>query len=58
MMAYQVKTPWWLRDVVYRKLTWRMPPEADLSVYLTFDDGPHPKATPYGWLEDKYRGLS
>lgn len=47
MMAYQVKTPWWLRDVVYRKLTWRMPPEADLSVYLTFDDGPHPKATPY-----------
>jgi peptidoglycan/xylan/chitin deacetylase (PgdA/CDA1 family) len=47
MMRYPVKTPWWLREIAYRKLTWRMPPEAEPSVYLTFDDGPHPKATPF-----------
>lgn len=26
---------------------WEMPPGIQLSVYLTFDDGPHPEATPF-----------
>ena len=45
-MAYQVKTPWWLSDILYSKLIWKMPADADNSVYLTFDDGPEPVATP------------
>ena len=35
----------WLRWL-YPKALWRMDP-ADRSVYLTFDDGPIPEATPY-----------
>ncbi|WP_276133878.1 polysaccharide deacetylase family protein [Polluticoccus soli] len=45
-MAYSVKTPWWLRSV-YGKQVWRMPKEDQPAVYLTFDDGPHPTATPF-----------
>jgi peptidoglycan/xylan/chitin deacetylase (PgdA/CDA1 family) len=47
MMAYQVKTPWWLSKLLYRKLVWKMPPGEEPSIYLTFDDGPHPVATPF-----------
>lgn len=46
-MAYQVKTPWWLSHLVYPRLIWKMPAEAEQAVYITFDDGPHPKATRY-----------
>jgi peptidoglycan-N-acetylglucosamine deacetylase len=42
---YATKTPWWLR-MMYPSLLWRMPAE-DKAVYLTFDDGPHPVATPF-----------
>ena len=42
---YLVKTPWWLR-VLYPSLVWRMPGK-DKKIYLTFDDGPHPTATPF-----------
>lgn len=45
-MAYSVKTPWWFRSV-YSKQVWRMPKETQATVYLTFDDGPHPTATPF-----------
>lgn len=42
---YFVKTPWWLKKI-YSHYHWEMPtPEKKL--YLTFDDGPHPEATPY-----------
>jgi peptidoglycan/xylan/chitin deacetylase (PgdA/CDA1 family) len=46
-MAYRVKSPWILRDILYRKLVWRMPTDDKPAVYLTFDDGPHPIATPF-----------
>ena len=45
MSMYQVKTPWWLSDMLYSKLVWKMPVTDEPTVYLTFDDGPHPKAT-------------
>ena len=46
-MAYRVKAPWIFRKVLFNRLTWRMPQEDVPTVYLTFDDGPHPKATPF-----------
>jgi peptidoglycan/xylan/chitin deacetylase (PgdA/CDA1 family) len=44
-MYYFVKTPWWLRKL-YRGLVWRVP-TAEKLLYLSFDDGPHPVATPF-----------
>lgn len=46
-MAYRVKTPWILRNVLYSRLVWKMPVTEKPCVYLTFDDGPHPTATPF-----------
>lgn len=47
-MFYLAKTPWWLRGI-YPRLIWRIPPGAgrEKVLYLTFDDGPHPVATPF-----------
>jgi peptidoglycan-N-acetylglucosamine deacetylase len=45
-MNYLVKTPWWLRRI-YSSLIWRIPAGKQKILYLTFDDGPHPVATPY-----------
>ena len=42
---YLIKTPWWLR-AFYPSLTWRILGD-EKKIYLSFDDGPHPKATPY-----------
>jgi peptidoglycan/xylan/chitin deacetylase (PgdA/CDA1 family) len=42
---YLVKTPWWLR-ALYPGLIWRVP-VTEKILYLTFDDGPHPEATPF-----------
>jgi peptidoglycan/xylan/chitin deacetylase (PgdA/CDA1 family) len=42
---YLVKTPFWLR-AVYPACTWKMP-STDKVIYLSFDDGPHPEATPF-----------
>ena len=42
---YLVNTPWWLR-AIYPQLIWRMPTQEKV-LYLTFDDGPHPTATPF-----------
>lgn len=42
---YFIKTPFWLR-LIYRSCIWRKPTE-DKVLYLTFDDGPHPEATPF-----------
>ena len=44
-MFYFVKTPWWLRRI-YASYVWRMP-STEKALYLTFDDGPHPIATPF-----------
>lgn len=47
-MVYPVKTPFWFRWA-YPHAIWRMNPSYP-SVYLTFDDGPHPDITP--WILD------
>lgn len=44
-MFYLVKTPWWLKKL-YGRYTWDIP-DRDKSVFLTFDDGPHPQITPF-----------
>ncbi len=44
-MAYRAKTPWWLK-AIYRNLVWDVQDSTD-SIYLTFDDGPHPLITPF-----------
>ena len=43
-MFYFVKTPWWLKRI-YDSYTWSIPSN-EKTLYLTFDDGPHPEATP------------
>jgi peptidoglycan/xylan/chitin deacetylase (PgdA/CDA1 family) len=40
-LVYSKILPW-----LYPTLIWRMP-DKDKTVYLTFDDGPHPKATSF-----------
>lgn len=44
-MFYMVRTPWWLKKI-YNECTWQMNAYEKL-IYLTFDDGPHPVATPF-----------
>jgi peptidoglycan/xylan/chitin deacetylase (PgdA/CDA1 family) len=45
MKKYFVKTPWWLKRI-YSNYTWSLPAKEKI-IYLTFDDGPHPQATPF-----------
>ena len=52
-MAYVVKTPWWLSRIFYNSLTWKVEGPALPTVYLTFDDGPHPAITPFVLAELK-----
>jgi peptidoglycan-N-acetylglucosamine deacetylase len=42
---YFVKTPWWLKKI-YPGRTWDIETKEKI-IYLTFDDGPHPVATPF-----------
>ena len=44
-MKYFVKTPWWLKKL-YPKRLWSVDTKEKI-IYLTFDDGPHPVATPF-----------
>lgn len=44
-MNYFVKTPWWLKRV-YPSYIWHIPTQ-ERAIYLTFDDGPHERATPF-----------
>lgn len=56
-MFYFVKTPGWLKKI-YDKYIWSMH-ESDKILYLTFDDGPHPEATPFVLKElKKYNALA
>jgi len=48
---YLIKTPFWLR-AFYPKCTWNIPSN-DKVIYLSFDDGPHPEATPFVLAELK-----
>lgn len=45
MANYFIKTPWWVKKIYPGRL-WSMP-ASEKNVYLTFDDGPHPVATPF-----------
>ncbi|MFY7964883.1 MAG: polysaccharide deacetylase family protein [Chitinophagaceae bacterium] len=42
---YLVKTPWLLKKI-YSKCAWNIDTK-EKKIFLTFDDGPHPTATPY-----------
>jgi peptidoglycan/xylan/chitin deacetylase (PgdA/CDA1 family) len=42
---YLIKTPFWLR-AIYPNCTWKIPSKEKV-IYLSFDDGPHPQATPF-----------
>ena len=56
-MFYFVKTPGWLKKI-YDSYIWSIP-ESDKILYLTFDDGPHPEATPFVLKElKKYNVLA
>lgn len=44
-MFYFVKTPWLLKKF-YPSCIWDIPTQEKI-IYLTFDDGPHPVATPF-----------
>ncbi|MBC7875361.1 MAG: polysaccharide deacetylase family protein [Ferruginibacter sp.] len=44
-MNYFVKTPWWLKKI-YPSRLWNIDTKEKI-IYLTFDDGPHPGATPF-----------
>ena len=48
---YLIKTPFWLR-AFYPKCTWNIPSKEKV-IYLSFDDGPHPEATPFVLAELK-----
>ena len=53
-MFYLKKTPWILKKF-YPTCTWDIKTEEN-ALYLTFDDGPHPQATPFVLEElKKYR---
>ena len=43
--SYFVKTPWWLKRI-YPGRVWDIN-ITEKIIYLTFDDGPHPVATPF-----------
>ena len=45
MRKYLIKTPWWLKKLYPRRI-WQMDTTAK-KIYLSFDDGPHPVATPF-----------
>ncbi len=42
---YFIKTPWWLKKL-FPKRIWHINTE-EKNIYLSFDDGPHPYATPF-----------
>ena len=44
-MFYFIKTPAWLKKI-YPSCTWQIK-TSEKIIYLTFDDGPHPIATPF-----------
>jgi len=43
--TYPVKTPWWFK-ALYPKRLWHLD-RSEKKIYLSFDDGPHPVATPF-----------
>lgn len=59
MVSYWVKTPQWLRKFFPKEMIWDMPVQNEPAVYITFDDGPHPVATPFALQQlAKYDALA
>ncbi len=56
-MFYLHHTPWWLRMLFPKGLQWQGPVLQGNEVYLTFDDGPHPEATPFVLDQLKAAGM-
>ena len=54
MQKYFIRTPGWLRKI-YPAYTWKINTEEKI-LYLSFDDGPHPVATPFVLDELKNAG--
>jgi len=46
-MQYPVRTPWWLKLVFPKDFVWNIAGCDKPTVFLTFDDGPHPEITPF-----------
>ena len=53
-MHYFIKTPWILRNLV-RSCVWKIP-HAGNKIFISFDDGPHPEATPFALDQLKKHG--
>ena len=51
MHRYFIKTPWLVKKL-FPSYVWSMP-AGDHSLYLSFDDGPHPEITP--WVLDELK---
>lgn len=45
-MFYLIKTPWWLKKLYPSSVVWNFDTNQKV-LYLSFDDGPHPIATPF-----------
>ncbi len=55
MATYFAKTPYWLKKVFPKGLIWDLLAGKEPTVYITFDDGPHPTVTPFVLEQlDKY----
>jgi peptidoglycan/xylan/chitin deacetylase (PgdA/CDA1 family) len=51
MHKYFLKIPWWMR-MLFPSYIWKIPVK-EKTVFLTFDDGPHPTITP--WVLEELR---
>lgn len=47
MTKYWVRNPPWLKRFFPRDIIWDIPQADKPTVYITFDDGPHPTITPF-----------
>jgi peptidoglycan-N-acetylglucosamine deacetylase len=53
MVSYWVKSPRWLKHIFPADMVWDLPADNEHTVYITFDDGPHPTITPFVLAELK-----
>lgn len=57
MHKYFLKIPWWIRKI-FSSYLWKVP-VTDKTIFLTFDDGPHPTITPWVLAElQKHKALA
>lgn len=59
MVTYWIKTPQWLKKLFPNGIVWNVLIDEAPTVYITFDDGPHPTATPFVLEQlEKYNALA